>query len=59
MMAMLGGLDGDERTMLMSMIQHFVAKLNEERAAKADVEKKLAACRERISLLETAAYGLF
>jgi hypothetical protein len=56
---MLGGLDGDERQMLMTMIRHFVDKLNEERALTAELQGKLATCRERISLLETAAYGLF
>jgi hypothetical protein len=56
---MLGGIDGDERQMLMTMIRHFVERLNEERLLTAELQGKLATCRERIALLETAAYGLF
>lgn len=55
---MLGGIDHDERMMLQSMIHHFVLKLNEERAKSADLTRQLECERERIKLLEAAAYGL-
>lgn len=55
----LGNLDDDERTMFQSLIAHFVNRLNDERRLSAELTRKLAACEERISLLEAAAYGLF
>ena len=58
-MAYLGGVDGDERVMLNTLIAHFASKLNEERGRNADLVRQLECLRERIQLLEAAAYGLF
>lgn len=55
----LGGLDDDERTMYTSMVHHFAMRLNEERAHSADLVRQIECLRERISLLECAAYGAF
>jgi hypothetical protein len=56
---MLGGLEPDERRMLNDLIQHFVMALNKERDRSAELEGKLAAMAERVTLLEAAAYGAF
>lgn len=56
-MAYLGGLDDDERTMFQTMVAHFVNKLNEERERSAKLSRQLESMRERVQLLEAAAYG--
>jgi hypothetical protein len=53
----LGGLDDDERTMFQTLIHHFALKLQEERAKNADLTRQLECERERIKLMECAAYG--
>jgi len=58
-MAYLGGLDDDERAMLHDLVNTFVMKLNIERRLTADLTRQLEAAKERIELLEAAAYGLF
>jgi hypothetical protein len=57
--AYLGGVDGDERVMLNTLIAHFATKLNDERGRNADLVRQMECLRERIALLEAAAYGLF
>lgn len=58
-MSYLGGLDSDERGMLHDLINVFVQKLNAERRLTADLSLQLERERERIKLLEAAAYGHF
>jgi hypothetical protein len=58
-MAYLGGMDHDERGMLHDLVNVFVMKLNTERRLTADLSRELEAAKERIKLLEAAAYGLF
>jgi hypothetical protein len=53
----LGGLDVDEREMLQMMILHYVQALNAERSKSADLTRRLECERERVALLEVAAYG--
>jgi len=58
-MAYLGGLDGEEREMLHNLVVHFVNALNDERAKNMKLTNEVATMRERIQVLEAAAYGLF
>lgn len=57
-MAYLGGIDDDERALFSGMILHFVQALNAERNRTADLTRELDCMRERVQLLEAAAYGL-
>lgn len=58
-MSFFNGLDSDEREMLHDLINVFVQKLNTERRLTADLSRQLECERERIRLLEAAAYGYF
>ena len=58
-MSYLGGLDHDERGMLHDLILTFVQKCNALQRLNDDLTRQLEAERERIRLLEAAAYGLF
>lgn len=56
---MLGRLEPDERQGFIDLIDHFVLALNKERARSAELERKLSAMSQRVTLLEAAAYGAF
>lgn len=58
-MAYLGGVDNDERAMLHDLIGVLVDRLNVHRRLNDDLTRQLEGERERIRLLEAAAYGLF
>jgi hypothetical protein len=58
-MSYLGGMDSDERGMMLDLVNTFVMKLNVERRLTEDLTRQLDAANERIKLLEAAAYGLF
>jgi hypothetical protein len=55
----LDSLGPDERAMFQDLLVHFVNALNVERRLTADLTRQLETLRERIQLLEAAAYGLF
>lgn len=57
MASYLGGLCGDERQQLTEMLCHFVARLNEERARAADLERRLEAAEARLRFFEASHYG--
>ena len=58
-MSCLGGMDEDERQTFLTLVHHFALKLQEERQHSADLTRQLDCARERLELLEAAAYGLF
>jgi hypothetical protein len=58
-MSFFNGMDGDEREMLHDLINVFIEKLNVERKRNEDLVREVATMRERVQLLEAAAYGLF
>jgi hypothetical protein len=58
-MSFFNGIDPDERGMLHDMINMFIDKLHVERRLNADLVRELEAARERLALLEAAAYGAF
>jgi hypothetical protein len=55
----LGGLDDGERQMLHDLVLTFVQKCNALQRLNDDLTRQLEGERERIRLLEAAAYGLF
>lgn len=58
-MSVFNGLDDDERGMLHDLILTFVQKCNALQRLNDDLTRQLESERERIKLLEAAAYGLF
>lgn len=48
--------DGERET-FMILVNHFAAKLDEERRKSADLKRRLDAANERLSVLEGIAYG--
>jgi hypothetical protein len=53
----MGGVNDDERHMYETLVNHFALRLHEERSKTADLTRQLDCMRERISILETGAYG--
>jgi hypothetical protein len=53
----MGGVNDDDRHMYETLVNHFALRLQEERARTADLTRQLDCMRERISILETRAYG--
>lgn len=58
-MSFFNGMDSDEREMLHDLINVLLEKLNVQRRLTEDLSRQLEGERERIRLLEAAAYGYF
>lgn len=52
------GLDDEEYALLQQIIRHYAIALHEARGKIVDLTRQLECERERIALLEVAAYGL-
>lgn len=56
-MSMPPSLESEDFQMMESIIRHFSLQVQVERQRVHDLRNQLATARERIALLESAAYG--